>query len=70
MYIHDLRPGGACLVKVIYRPGQRAPTTTGKDNLPGRPPARHGGRLRPESTPPAKAGSVCLSVWSQTAVGG
>ena len=35
MYIRDLRPGGACLVKVIYGPEQRTPPTTGRDNFPG-----------------------------------
>ena len=39
MYIRDLRPGGACLVKVIYGPGLRAPTITGRDNMTGPTPS-------------------------------
>jgi hypothetical protein len=56
MYIRDLRPGGACLVKVIYGPGQRAPTTTDGTTRPGRrrPPAHHGRLTLSESTPPAR----------------
>ena len=56
MYIRDLRPGGACLVKVIYGPGQRAPTTTGRDNRPGPTPSAGAprGPTPSESTPPAQ----------------
>jgi hypothetical protein len=56
MYIRDLRPGGACLVKVIYGPEQRAPPTTGRDNLPGPTPSAGAprGPTPSESTPPAQ----------------
>ncbi len=56
MCIQDLLPGGACRVKVIYGPEQRAPTTTGRDNLPGPTPSAGAPRgLNPsESTPPAQ----------------
>ncbi len=39
MYIHDLRPGGACLVKDIYGQRHLALTTTGRNNLPGLTPS-------------------------------
>ena len=78
MYIQDLRPGEACPVKVIYGPGQRAPTTTGRDNLPGPTPSAGApqGPTPSESTPPAQDPPARLraiahwSVWSRTAVGG